>query len=94
MMKQSEKSPVLERMFALLGLLLFFCCTPTLASYDFNLGRRQCLLSYAAYCGNNVNVLSIHLLTFDQIGQGWNCYWCKQVGGVEWIGNFGNSSSM
>jgi len=38
----------------------------------------QLYLSYAAYCGTNVN-------------SDWNCYWCGNVPGVELVGLFGDS---
>jgi len=37
-------------------------------------------LSYSAYCGTNVNAT-------------WACYWCSNVLGFTWVGNFGVSSS-
>jgi len=50
------------------------------AQYNFTLGRRNLLLSWTAYCGGNIN-------------SAWSCYWCQQVPGVSWVGNFGVSSS-
>jgi len=45
-------------------------------TYNMAEGLTEVYLSYAAYCGTNV-------------GAAWNCYWCKNVPGFTWVGNFG-----
>jgi len=59
----------------LLSTFIFLCYS---SPFSLAIAKDTLYLSYAAYCGNNVNA-------------NWNCYWCKNRPSFVWVGNFGQS---
>lgn len=57
----SQNSPLCGMVSRLLFIGLFLSLA--LANYDFALGKRQCMLSYSAYCGSGVG-FSYSMITF------------------------------